>query len=168
MSNPSFWKKKKRKYFIVSSAEIWLSMLLIKHHSVLLNVPRQFLCYSSSLFVCLYVTFVLSLFLFLIKKTCLYNFDPLKHHFWIVVKLEFKGYTLFFLFLLKNIDLGFSLEPPRRGGSNEYPQSYVLSRNMKNIRNFIWKFSFFGGKIFSIFEKASFHNVLVRLEGCAL
>ena len=27
------------------------------------------------------------------------------------------------MFLLKNIDCGYSLEPPRRGGSNEYPQS---------------------------------------------
>ena len=26
----------------------------------------------------------------------------------------------FFLILLKNIDCGYSLEPPRRGGSNEY------------------------------------------------
>ena len=25
--------------------------------------------------------------------------------------------------LLKNIDCGYSLEPPRRSGSNEYPQS---------------------------------------------
>ena len=33
-----------------------------------------------------------------------------------------QGYT-FFLFLLKNIDCGYSLEPPQRGGSNEYPQS---------------------------------------------
>ena len=54
-----------------------------------------------------------------ITKTYLYNIDPLKPHFY-VVKL---GYTLFFLFLLKNIDCGYSLEPPRRGGSNEYPQS---------------------------------------------
>ena len=30
---------------------------------------------------------------------------------------------IFFLFLLKNIDCGYSLEPPRWGGSNEYPQS---------------------------------------------
>ena len=30
---------------------------------------------------------------------------------------------IFFLCLLKNIDCGYSLEPPRRGGSNEYPQS---------------------------------------------
>ena len=32
----------------------------------------------------------------------------------------------------QNIDCGYSLEPPRRGGSNEYPQSMLLSRNKKN------------------------------------
>ena len=32
-------------------------------------------------------------------------FDPLKPHFYIV-KLGLQGYTLFFLFLLKNIDVG--------------------------------------------------------------
>ena len=32
----------------------------------------------------------------------------------------------------KNIDCGYSLEPPQRGGSNEYPQSMFLSRNKKN------------------------------------
>ena len=32
----------------------------------------------------------------------------------------------------ENIDCGFSLEPPRWGGSNEYPQSIFLNRN-KNI-----------------------------------
>ena len=31
----------------------------------------------------------------------------------------------------QNIDFGYSLEP-RRGGSNEYPQSMFLSRNNKN------------------------------------
>ena len=30
----------------------------------------------------------------------------------------------------QNIDCGYSLEPPRRGGSNEYPQSLI--RNKKN------------------------------------
>ena len=47
---------------------------------------------------------------------------PLKPHFYIV-KLGYAGVYLFFLFLLQNIDCGYSLEPPRRGGSNEYPQS---------------------------------------------
>ena len=32
----------------------------------------------------------------------------------------------------QNIDCGYSLEPPRRGGSNEYPSIYVLGRNKKN------------------------------------
>ena len=31
----------------------------------------------------------------------------------------------------QNIDCGYSLEPPHRGGSNEYPQSMFLSRNKK-------------------------------------
>ena len=31
----------------------------------------------------------------------------------------------------QNIHWGYSLEPPRRGGSNEYPQSMFLSRNKK-------------------------------------
>ena len=30
------------------------------------------------------------------------------------------------------IDCAYSLEPPRRGGSNEYPQSMFLDRNKKN------------------------------------
>ena len=55
-----------------------------------------------------------------------YNFDPLNPHFYIV-KLGFIGYTLFFLLLLKNIDCGYSLEPPRRGGSNKYPKSIFLA-----------------------------------------
>ena len=32
----------------------------------------------------------------------------------------------------QNIDCGYSLEPPRWGGSNKYPQSMFLSRNKKN------------------------------------
>ena len=32
----------------------------------------------------------------------------------------------------QNIDCGYSLEPPRWGGSNEYLQSMFLSRNKKN------------------------------------
>ena len=55
------------------------------------------------------------------KHTCI-NFDPLKPHFYIENR-GLQGYILFFLFLLKNIDCWYSLEPPRRGGYNEYPQS---------------------------------------------
>ena len=57
-----------------------------------------------------------------IKKTCLYYFDPLKPHFYIV-KLGFTGVYIIFFISAHNIDCRYSLEPPRRGGSNEYPQS---------------------------------------------
>ena len=33
---------------------------------------------------------------------------------------------------VQNIDCGYSLEPPRRGGSNEYPQFMFLSSNKHN------------------------------------
>ena len=59
---------------------------------------------------------------FYIMKTRLYNFDPLKPHFYIV-KLGFTGVYVSFFISAQNIDCGYSLEPPRRGGSNEYPQS---------------------------------------------
>ena len=85
-----------------------------------------------------------------ITKTHLYNFDSLKPHFYIE-KLGLEGYTLFILYLLKNI-LGDSLEPPRRGGSNEYPQSMFWAEMWKISEFFIGKFPFFGCKVFSIFE----------------
>ena len=37
-----------------------------------------------------------------------------------------------FYISVQNIDCGYSLEPPRRGGSNKYPQSMFLSRNKEN------------------------------------
>ena len=57
-----------------------------------------------------------------ITKTCLHSFDPLKPHFY-TVKLGFTGVYNIFLISAQNIDYGYSLEPPRRGDSNEYPQS---------------------------------------------
>ena len=58
----------------------------------------------------------------LITKTYLYYFDPLKPHF-CIVKLGFTGVYIIFLISAQNIDCGYLLEPPRRGGSNEYLQS---------------------------------------------
>ena len=48
----------------------------------------------------------------IIKKTSPFNEDPLTPHFYIV-KLRFTGVYIFFLFLLQNIDRGYSLEPPQ-------------------------------------------------------
>ena len=84
-----------------------------------------------------------------IPKRCLYNFDPHKPHFY-MVKLGFTGVYLIFLISSQNIDCGYSLEPPRRGGSNEYPQSMFWAETWKISKNFIWFFSFFVVK-FSIY-----------------
>ena len=37
-----------------------------------------------------------------------------------------------FLIFDQNIDCEYTLEPPQRGGSNEYPQSMFWSKNKKN------------------------------------
>ena len=56
-----------------------------------------------------------------IRKTCPCNVYPLKPHFYIA-KLRYAEVYLFFLFWLQNID---------------------LSKNKKNIKIFLMKFSFF-------------------------
>ena len=61
-----------------------------------------------------------------ITKTGLYNFNPLKPHFYIV-KLRFTEVGITFsYFVKKNIDCGYSLEPLCRGSPNEYPQSMFM------------------------------------------
>ena len=62
-----------------------------------------------------------------------------------------QGYTLFFLFLLKSIDCGYSLELPRWGGSNEYQQSMFWAE-IRKISEFLSEnFQGFGGETFNIF-----------------
>ena len=41
-------------------------------------------------------------------------------------------YSDIFHISAQDIDCGYSLEPPRRGGSNEYPQSMFSSKNKTN------------------------------------
>ena len=65
-----------------------------------------------------------------IMKTCLFKYilkilPPKNENFQIKIRI-------YFHISAQNIDCGYSLEPPRRGGSNEYPQSMFLSRNKKN------------------------------------
>ena len=73
----------------------------------------------------------------IITKTCLYSFDPLKPHFYIV-KLGFTGVYIIFLILLEHIDCGYSLEPPRRGGSNEY-KNLCFEQKYEKYLNFCLK-----------------------------
>ena len=70
------------------------------------------------------------LYLVSITKTSLFkyteNFTTKNENFQIKI-------LIFFPISAQNIDCKYSLEPPRRGGSNEYSQSKFLSRNKKNI-----------------------------------
>ena len=84
----------------------------------------------------------------LITKTRLFNFDPLKPHFYIV-KLGFTEAYIIFLISAKNIDCGYSLEPPRRGSSNEYPQSMFWAE--------IWRISDF-------FLSENFHFLVMKFS----
>ena len=109
------------------------------------------------------------------------NGYPRKHDFYIV-KLGFAGVYLFFLFLLENIDCGYTLEPlgdcgyalepPRRGGSNVYPQSMFSSKNKKNIKNFlkfsIENFQFLQFQINLYITRGCFRNGHENLHGMSV
>ena len=90
-----------------------------------------------------------------ITKTYLYNFDPLKPHFYIV-KLGFSGIYIIFLISAQKHRLWVLVRTPRRGGSNEYPQSMFWAEIWKISAFFIWKFSVFGGEIFYILNRHVF------------
>ena len=79
---------------------------------------------------------------YIITKTRLYTFDPLKPYFYIIKK-GFTRVCIIYLILLNNINCVFSLEPPRRGGSNGFPQ-FMFWAGIWKISDFflIWKFSF--------------------------
>ena len=63
--------------------------------------------------------------------------DTLRKHAHVLKLKNFENFrkNFFYIFLIfaQNIDCGYTLEPPRRGGSNEYPQSMFWSKN-KNQR----------------------------------
>ena len=85
-----------------------------------------------------------------ITKTYRYNFDPIQPHFYIV-KLGFTGVYITLISAQKHsIDCRYSLEPPRRGGFNEYPQSMFLAKIWQisqflseNFQVLVLKFSFY-------------------------
>ena len=43
----------------------------------------------------------------------------------------YRDNTIFILFMIQNIDFGYSLEPPRQFGSNVYPQSMFRANIIK-------------------------------------
>ena len=92
-----------------------------------------------------------SLLIFTIRKTSLHKFDPLKPHFYIV-KLGFTGVYIVLFISAHNIDFGYSLEPPRRDGSNEYHNLCFEHQFEKYQTLSFFIFSVFGGELFYICE----------------
>ena len=70
---------------------------------------------------------------------------PYKPHFYIV-KVGFAGVYLFFFIFAPNTDCWYSLEPPRRGGSNVYPQSMFGAKIRKKYH------FFFSDEIFNFYR----------------
>ena len=65
-----------------------------------------------------------------ITKTCLFKYtENFTTKNW---KFSDKISDIFYI-SAQNTDCGYSLEPPRWGGSNEYPHSMFLSRNKKKL-----------------------------------
>ena len=70
----------------------------------------------------------------------------LKPHFYII-KLGFTGVYINFLISAQNIDCGYSWEPPRRGGSNEY-HNLCFEQKYENYQSFYLNFFSFWRWIF--------------------
>ena len=92
-----------------------------------------------------------------ITKTYLYNFDPLKPYFYIE-KTGFTQLYNIFLIAVQKLRLLYSLEPPRRGGSNEYPQSVFWTEVWKTADFFYVKTFSFWWWNFNIFDYACFRK----------
>ena len=71
---------------------------------------------------------------FSLSSTHYENLPMQKTEIFLALKIENFQQKIFDIFLIfaQNIDCGYTLEPPRRGGSNEYPQSMFWSKNKKN------------------------------------
>ena len=63
----------------------------------------------------------------LFKYTCIETFTTKKIKFFQIKKILY-----FFHISAQNIDCGYSLKPPRRGGYNKYPLAMFLNRDKKN------------------------------------
>ena len=90
-----------------------------------------------------------------ITRTSLYNFDPLKPHFYIV-KLGFTGVDIIFLISAHNIDCGYSLE--------RVPTIYVFEQKYENYQNFYLNFFHFLVVKFSVYLNR--HVFVIKVSSC--
>ena len=86
-----------------------------------------------------------------VTKTGLYSFYPLKPHFY-KVNLGFAGVSINFLISAQKIQIfGTRLNHLAEAGLTS-THNLCFKQKYEKYPTFFWKFSFFGGEIFSIFE----------------
>ena len=99
----------------------WLSKMRPVRNLIRIREPFAGCTYPKVRFLTLWLN---------ITKTCLFKYiENLTSKDW---KFSEKINLIFFHISAQNTDCGYSLEPPRRGVSNEYPQSMFLGRNKKH------------------------------------
>ena len=111
-SNIEFWNIIKRKNFVTYCLLLCILVPFWKWEQILSFYNRPLFRRGAN---------NIDRIAFLIMKTRLFKYRKFQ------IKI-----LIIFLFLLKNVDCGYSLEPHHRSDSNEYPQSMFLSRNKKN------------------------------------
>ena len=114
-----------------------INCLLFFHHSLLLKAFWTFTAFWNFFFFFLFSQKIGSDLTFHISVVNLNHYENTPIQIYCKLnnqkreKIPIKNSDIFHI-SAQNIDCGYSLEPPRRGGSNEYPQSMFLSRNKKN------------------------------------
>ena len=96
---------------------------------------------------------------------------PLNPNFIIIVKLGFTGVYIIFLIFAQNIDSVYSLELPRLGGSNEYPQFMFWAEIWKisdflseNFHGLVVKFSVYLNRRVSVMWRSPVKYCLVHIK----
>ena len=110
----------------------------------------QMQSFLTLIYLCLRFSGITLFILHFITKTCLYNFDPLKPHFY-TVKLGFTGVYIIFVISAQKHILWVLVRTASARRFYRVPTIYVLSRNMKNIRFFYVKNCHFWVVKFSVY-----------------
>ena len=124
-------------------------------------MSRTYFAHYFDYLLLIYIYF----YILIITKTRLFKYieNSISKH----LKFSDKKSDIFHI-SAQNIDCGYPLEPPWRGGSNEYPQSMFLSRNKKNKEypckpQFYYIVGFKGSKLYRhVFGMCSFFNNAVK------
>ena len=86
----------------------------------------------------------------------------------LALKIENFQLKIFDIFLIfaQNIDCGYTLEPPRRDGTNEYPQSMFWSNNKKNRYTPAYQFCYIKVGLKGVcITRTSFPDAIFTTEG---